>query len=548
MLKEQLKRTRQPNLSYFAFTATPKHKTLRVFDEPGPDGKSPFHLYSMRQAIDEGFILDVLEYYTCYKRYYKLIQKAEDDPELPKRKAVRALARFVEFHDYEISQKVEVIVEHFRTHTRHKIGGRAKAMVVTNSREHAVRYKLGFDRYLKEKGYTDIKSLVAFSGEITLKEFGDKKFTEVNMNRGIKESELPGKFASEEYRVLLVAEKYQTGFDQPLLHTMYVDKRLAGIQAVQTLSRLNRTANGKTDTFVLDFVNEPEEIYKAFKPYYEITEKGEDVDPQHLNTLTHTLENWKVFTTTEVNEWCEIWFRNRMAPTGGEHKRLNALLDLAVERFKELAEEDGTLFKSQLISFRNLYSFLSQVIPYQDSDHEKLYTYARFLLTKLPVDKDTRRVQIDDEVELKYYRLQKISEGSIDLKAGEAEPLKGPTDVGTGRPDEEVQLSTLVDKLNERFGTEFKPADQLFFEQVRETAIANEQLRQAGIANSIENFEPVFNRQLENLFLERMEGNEEIFVRLMNDEAFRNVAASHLMRAVYNQIRHVVSAPVSGVE
>jgi len=548
MLKEQLKRTRQPNLSYFAFTATPKHKTLRVFDEPGPDGKSPFHLYSMRQAIDEGFILDVLEYYTCYKRYYKLIQKAEDDPELPKRKAVRALARFVEFHDYEIAQKVEVIVEHFRTHTRHKIGGRAKAMVVTNSREHAVRYKLGFDRYLKEKGYTDIKSLVAFSGEITLKEFGDKKFTEVNMNRGIKESELPGKFASEEYRVLLVAEKYQTGFDQPLLHTMYVDKRLAGIQAVQTLSRLNRTANGKTDTFVLDFVNEPEEIYKAFKPYYEITEKGEDVDPQHLNTLTHTLENWKVFTTAEVNEWCEIWFRNRMAPTGGEHKRLNALLDLAVERFKELAEEDGTLFKSQLISFRNLYSFVSQVIPYQDSDHEKLYTYARFLLTKLPVDKDSRRVQIDDEVELKYYRLQKISEGSIDLKAGEAEPLKGPVDVGTGQPDEEVQLSTLVDKLNERFGTEFKPADQLFFEQVRETAIANEQLRQAGMANSIENFEPVFNRQLENLFLERMEGNEEIFVRLMNDEAFRNVAASHLMRAVYSQIRGGSSSSVSSSE
>jgi len=541
LLKEQLKRTRQPNLSYFAFTATPKHKTLSVFDEPGPNGKSPFHLYSMRQAIDEGFILDVLEYYTCYKRYYKLIQKAEDDPELPRRKAVRALARFVEFHDYEIAQKVEVIVEHFRTHTRHKIGGRAKAMVVTNSREHAVRYKLGFDRYLQEKGYTDIKSLVAFSGEITLKEFGDKKFTEVSMNRGIKESELPGKFASEEYRVLLVAEKYQTGFDQPLLHTMYVDKRLAGIQAVQTLSRLNRMTKGKTDTFVLDFVNEPEEIYKSFKPYYELTEKGEDVDPQHLNTLAHTLENWKVYTTAEVNEWCEIWFRNRMAPTGGEHKRLNALLDLAVERFKELVEEDGNLFKSQLISFRNLYSYVSQVIPYQDSDHEELYTYARFLLTKLPVDKNTRRVRIDDEVELKYYRLQKISEGSIDLKAGEAEPLKGPTDVGTGQPDEEVQLSTLVEKLNERFGTEFTPADQLFFEQVRETAIANEQLRQAVMANSIENFEPVFNRQLENLFLERMEGNEEIFVRLMNDEAFRSVAASHLMHAVYKQVREAQS-------
>jgi type I restriction enzyme R subunit len=537
LLREQLKRAKQPNLSFFAFTATPKFKTLCVFNEPGQDGKAPFHHYSMRQAIEEGFIHDVLAHYTCYKRYYKLIQKVEDDPEVPRRKAARALARFVEFHDYEIAQKVEVIVEHFRTHTRHKIGGRAKAMVVTGSREHAVRYKLGFDKYIRDKGYTDVKSLVAFSGEITLKEFGDKKFTEVGMNNGIKESELPEKFNTEEYQVLLVAEKYQTGFDQPLLHSMYVDKRLAGIQAVQTLSRLNRTTRGKTDTFVLDFVNEPDEIYAAFKPYYEVTPKGDDTDPQQLNTLAHTLAGWKVFTAEEISAWCEIWFRNRMNPTGGEHKKLNALLDLAVERFKKLGEEDQNLFKGQLVSFRNLYGFISQIIPYQDSDHEKLYTYARFLLTKLPYTPDNRKVHVDDEVELKYYRLQKISEGAIDLKVGEPEALYGPTEVGTGQADEDVQLSTLVGKLNERFGTEFTPADQLFFDQVRETAVANEQLRQAVMANSIENFEPVFNKQLENLFIERMDGNEEIFVRLMNDEAFRNVAAGHLMRAVYQQIK-----------
>jgi type I restriction enzyme R subunit len=537
LLREQLKRAKQPNLSFFAFTATPKFKTLAVFNQPGPNGKAPFHHYSMRQAIEEGFIHDVLKYYTHYKRYYKLIQKVEQDPEVPRRKAAKALARFVQFHDYEIAQKVEVIVEHFRTHTRHKIGGRAKAMVVTNSREHAVRYKLGFDKYIKDKGYTDVKSLVAFSGEITLKEFANKKFTEVGMNEGIKESELPEKFNTEEYQVLLVAEKYQTGFDQPLLHSMYVDKRLSGIQAVQTLSRLNRTTRGKTDTFVLDFVNEPEEIYAAFKPYYEATEKGEDTDPQQLNTLAHTLAGWKVYTAEEVSAWCEIWFRNRMNPTGGEHKKLNALLDLAVERFKGLGEEDQNLFKGQLVSFRNLYAFVSQVVPYQDSDHEKLFTYARFLLTKLPRTVDSRTVQVDDEVELKYYRLQKISEGAIDLKAGEPDALYGPTEVGTGQADEDVQLSTLVGKLNERFGTEFTPADQLFFDQVRETAVANEQLRQAVMANSIENFEPVFNKQLENLFIERMDGNEDIFVRLMNDEAFRSVAASHLMRAVYQQVK-----------
>ena len=540
MLREQLKRTKQPNLSFFAFTATPKFKTLAVFNEPGPDGLAPFHHYSMRQAIEEGFIHDVLAHYTCYKRYYKLIQKVEADPEVPRRKAARALARFVEFHDYEIAQKVEVIVEHFRTHTRHKIGGRAKAMVVTGSREHAVRYKLGFDRYIADKGYTDVKSLVAFSGEITLKEFADKKFTEVGMNAGIKESELPEKFNTDDYQVLLVAEKYQTGFDQPLLHSMYVDKRLSGIQAVQTLSRLNRTTRGKTDTFVLDFVNEPNDIYAAFKPYYEFTPKGDDTDPQQLNTLAHTLAQWQVYAAAEVNDWCEIWFRNRLNPTGGEHKRLNALLDVAVERFKRLGEEEQNLFKGQLVSFRNLYSFVSQIIPYQDSDHEKLYSYARFLLPNLPYTQDTRKVQVDDEVELKFYRLQKISEGAIDLKVGEPQAVYGPTNVGTGQADEDVQLSTLVGKLNERFGTEFKPADQLFFDQVRETAVANEQIQQAVRANSLENFEPVFTKQLENLFMERMDGNEEIFVRLMNDASFRNVAATHLMRAVYTQIRNGV--------
>lgn len=537
LLREQLKRTKQPNLSFFAFTATPKFKTLAVFNEPGADGKAPFHRYSMRQAIEEGFILDVLAHYTTYKRYYKLIQNIEDDPEVPRRKAARALARFVTFHDYEIAQKVEVIVEHFRTHTRHKIGGRAKAMVVTSSREHAVRYKLGFDKYIGGKGYTDVKSLVAFSGEITLKEYADKKFTEVGMNNGIRETELPERFNTEEYQVLLVAEKYQTGFDQPLLHSMYVDKRLAGIQAVQTLSRLNRTTRGKTDTFVLDFVNEPEDIYTAFKPYYETTDKGDDTDPQQLNNLSHSLSAWKVFTRQEVDEWCEIWFRNRLNPTGGEHKRLNAIIDVAVERYKTLTDEDRDQMKGQLNSFRNLYGFISQVIPYQDSEHEKLYTYTRFLLTKLPRTDDGRNIQVDDDVELKYYRLQKISEGAIDLTVGEADHLYGPTEVGTGQPDEEVRLSKLVGQLNERFGTEFTPADQLFFDQVREKAAADELVRQAAMANTMENFARVFRQRVEEFFVATMSGNEETYVNVMNDDAKRELVWSSLMQAVYAQVR-----------
>jgi type I restriction enzyme R subunit len=266
----------QKNLSFFAFTATPKHKTLELFGSPGVDGKpEPFHLYSMRQAIEEGFILDVLQNYTTYKTYYKLTKAIEDDPELDRVKATQAIARFMSLHPHNLAQKTEVIVEHFRNFTGKKIGGKAKAMVVTRSRLHAVRYKLACDKYLHEKGYTNLRALVAFSG--TVKD-GALDYTEAGMN-GFGERELPGRFDGPEYHFLIVAEKYQTGFDQPLLHTMYVDKKLDGLQAVQTLSRLNRTCPGKEDTFVLDFVNEAEEIREAFKPYYEKTEIDEPVDP-----------------------------------------------------------------------------------------------------------------------------------------------------------------------------------------------------------------------------------------------------------------------------
>jgi type I restriction enzyme R subunit len=260
LYRAMAKRGQQANMSFFAFTATPKHKTLKIFGRNG----EPFHRYTMRQAIEEGFIEDVLRNYVTYKTYYKLIKKAEDDPNVERKKAAKALARFMRLHPHNIGQKTEVIVEHFQHFTRHKIGGHAKAMLVTGSRLEAVRYKQEFDRYIKEKGYS-IKSLVAFSGSVEDDKCPEKTYTEVEMNDGLKEKELPDTFAKPDFRVLLVAEKYQTGFDQPMLHTMYVDKRLAGIQAVQTLSRLNRTHPLKDDTFILDFVNDPAEIQEAFR-------------------------------------------------------------------------------------------------------------------------------------------------------------------------------------------------------------------------------------------------------------------------------------------
>ncbi|MHB8707998.1 MAG: type I restriction endonuclease subunit R [Desulfuromonadales bacterium] len=536
ILKTMLKRGHQPNISFFAFTATPKFKTLKVFNEPGLQGAAPFHLYTMRQAIEEGFIMDVLKHYTTYKAYYGLIKSIEDDPKVEKKKAAKALARFMSFHPHNLAQKTEVMVEHFRTHTRHKLGGRAKAMVVTSSRLHAVRYKQSFDKYIADKGYKEIKTLVAFSGTVEDPDFKGKSYTEVSMNQGIKERELPEKFSGDGYQVLLVAEKYQTGFDQPLLHTMYVDKRLSGIQAVQTLSRLNRMAPGKEDTFVLDFVNDTSEIFDSFKPYYESTPLGDDVNPQKLYELQAQLDIYQIFFDQEVEAFCKIFFKSQNTP--GDHAKMNGILDGAVSRFKDLAEDEQEEFRSLLVGFRNLYGFLSQIIPYQDSELEKLYTYLRFLHLKLPKRKSGPVYMFDDEVKLKYYRLQKISEGAISLREGEAEPLKGPGDVGTGGAHEEyVELSQLINILNDRFGTDFKPADQLFFDQIREEAAADETLRQAAKVNTLENFKFVFDKALESLIIERMEGNEEIFTRLMNDKKFNQVASEYLLRQVYQQIR-----------
>ena len=536
MIREMAKRSKQPNLSFFAFTATPKYKTKIVFDEPGLNGDSPFHLYSMQQAIEEGFILDVLLNYTTYQAFFELVKSVEEDPKVPRRKTAKALARFLNLHPHNLRQKVEVIVEHFRHYTKNKIGGRAKAMIVTGSRLHAVRYKQTIDAYIKEKGYTDLKALVAFSGIVDDPDIPGVNYTEVKMNNGIKESELPEKFESYEYHVLIVAEKYQTGFDQPLLHTMYVDKRLFGVQAVQTLSRLNRTAPGKIDTFVLDFVNDRQEIFESFKQYYAAPNFAPLTDPHLLYQLEHTIMEWKIFFKDDIDNFCNIWFSTKKDLRNSEHKLLNSILDPSVERFKTFPEEEREIIKKQYVEFRNLYNFLSQVIPYNDSELEKLYVFLRNFLRKLPRRDTSSGYELGEDVALKYYRLQKMIEDSINLKGGEPSVIYGPREVGTGQVDEEVELSTLIEQLNERFGTEFTVADQLFFDQVKETAVSNEELQEAAKANTLENFAYVFDKMLERLFVERMDGNEEIFTRLMNDDQFKEIASKHLVKEVYEGI------------
>jgi len=539
-------RGRQPNLSFFAFTATPKGKTLELFGRVGASGKpEAFHLYSMRQAIEERFILDVLTNYTTYTTYYKLLKTAEEDPNLPKKKGTRALAKFMSLHPHNIEQKTEVIIEHFRRSVMQRLGGRAKAMVVTSSRLHAVRYKLAFERYLAERGYKEIRPMVAFSGTVRDPDTGIE-YTEPGMNidvvtgSHIGEAQLPEKFDTPDYQVLLVANKYQTGFDQPLLHTMYVDKRLDGVQAVQTLSRLNRMIPGKDAPFVLDFVNDTENIRRAFKPYYDKTELAEVADPTRLEAIKHELDQMQVYHWSEVEAFAQIFYKPAERQAPADHAQMERHLQPAVDRFKAIKDVDSrSKFRDKLIGYVRLYSFLSQIIPYADPDLEILYSYGRLLLSHLPLSLDNTVIKVGDEVELQYYRLERVHSGAIQLQDGEPQYVKGPTDVGTGKGvDEKVPLSEIIQVLNERFGTQFSEEDRLFFEQIKEKACKNQHIIDTAKANSLDKFELGIRKLIEELMIERMSENDKIVTRYMEDHEFQATAFPILAKQIFNSIRN----------
>lgn len=546
-------RGRQKNLSFFAFTATPKEKTMEVFGRPNPEGKpAEFHLYSMRQAIEEEFILDVLRSYTTYKAYYRLVKATADDPRVPKKEATRQLARYMSIHPYNIAQKTAVMVEHFRASVRHKIGGRAKAMVVTGSRLHAVRYKLAFEKYLAENGHGDIGVLVAFSGEVEDPDTGIH-YTEPGMNAGkdgksLPEARLPATFEADDFHVLIVANKYQTGFDQPLLHTMYVDRRLAGVQAVQTLSRLNRTHPGKEDTFVLDFVNETEEILRSFKPYYEQTTVAETADPQKLYELSHQLESTQVFWGSEVAAFCRVFFSPRERQTAFDQAEMYRHVNPAVDRFKALDADAQEAFRGALRAFVRLYGFLTQIMPFLDTDLERLYTYGRFLETKLPQDPRKAPLQLDGDVALKYYRLDKISEGAIPLEKGENIPLRGPLDTGTRKAKEdEAKLSEIIDVVNERFGMSLGKSDELFLVgQTVEEARKDKEVIERAVANPLDNFAVFMKSRLDGLMIDRMDQNQALVTRYLNDPQFRAVLLPLLVERIYRDIRGEAAAAAGG--
>ncbi len=524
LLEQMRKRqfARLPNVSVFAFTATPKPKTLELFGTRQPDGSfKPFSLYSMRQAIDEKFILDVLENYTTYQTYWSLLKTVEDDPRYDRAKASSLLRTFVDSSEPVIATKVATMVEHFHGQVSHRIGGRAKAMIVTRSRLHAARYRLAVDAYLKEKGYP-YRAAVAFSGTVRDPDY-DIEYTEPGMN-GFPEAQTAKMFERFEYRFLVVAEKFQTGFDQPLLHTMYVDKKLQDLNAVQTLSRLNRIHPDKQDTMVLDFVNDADAIQKSFEPYYEATILSEGTDPNLLYDLQRRLLDFHVFGEKDAVAFLRLW---RSGATQDRHYRL---LDSIKERFDQLGSDEAADFRQKLNDYVRLYAFLSQLLTFADVGLEKLCVFGRFVLRVLPAPLDALPREIQNKIDIESYRMQKTSEGAIRLTRGKGEldPMAAKPEYSVS-PDELEALSSIIRELNERFGTTFADEDKVFLRTLEERLGSDVSLRLAVNTNPPESARLTFDLKardgIENLidtgleFYKRVNGDPE-FAKFLLDVLF----------------------------
>ncbi len=531
-------RGKQKNLSFFAFTATPKPKTLDTFGQIGPDGhKRPFHTYSMRQAIAEGFILDVLANYTTYGVYYKLANAhPRNDPELEKGKGRAALARFASLHPYQLEAKAEVIIEHFRQKTAGKIDGHAKAMVVTRSRLHAARTQSALEAYIAKKGYDKgerpLRTLVAFSGSLVDPDAPEAPpMTEAGIN-GFSEGQLPKKFHGPDYQVLVVAEKYQTGFDEPLLHTMYVDKKLAGVAAVQTLSRLNRTHPGKEDTFVLDFANSADEIKAAFEPFFEES-FSTPTEPNVLATMEHDLMAAGVLSMPEM----EATVAALLSEDPAQQSVLYANLEPAVGRFAALEEEKADEFRRTLEHFCRAYAFVAQVMPWADADWERLFLYGRLLLLELPPNENSPMPQISKTVQLTHLRIAVTSDGAIHL-AGSEEPGVALPGEGKGAVTEPVldKLSALISAMNDKYGADLGEADKVWVDQQWVVVKEDDEMREVALNNDRSQFEMVLEQKVKDLLIDRHDKNGVLFDLFFANPDFQ-VSLVRYLSGTYDEFR-----------
>ena len=560
-------RAQSANLSHFAFTATPKAKTLELFGRPpkpnepaGPDNlPEPFHLYAMQQAIEEEFILDVLKNYVTYKMAFKLAHNGKDysDDDVEKSSALKSLMRWVRLHPYTVEQKIEVVVEHFRANVMWRLDGKAKSMVVVASRKEAVRWKLALDAYIKKKGYKDMAALVAFSGEVVDPQSGFESVNERSekLNDGLKSRDIREAFATDGFQILIVANKFQVGFDQPKLVSMYVDKKLSGVTAVQTLSRLNRIFRGKTDTFVLDFVNEADDILAAFKPYYRKAELSGVSNPNIIHDLQAKLDDEKIYLASEVSAFAKSYFDRKSGQAA-----LQALIAPAVDRFrvrakaartaapKDDAELDAlALFRKDVGSFVRAYDFLSQIVNFADTDLEQRSVFFKHLLPMLRLDRDVTTVDLSS-VLMTHYNLRNRGVAPIVLdKAGSEDGKLTPlSEIGAGAAKDPTKekLSTIIQSMNSLFEGELTDADLLnYANHIRDKMLENKILAKQAANNAIDQFgaSPDFNDVMMKAVVDAFKSHQTMSKQVLSTPSVKDGLSELLLSMVYEGFKAKMS-------
>lgn len=537
------------NASYFAFTATPKNKTLEIFGEPDPqpDGTvkhHPFHSYTMKQAIQEGFILDVLKNYTPVDSYYRLAKTVPDDPLFDTKKAQKKLRRYVESHGHAIREKTEIMVDHFHSQVigHRKIGGQARAMVITNGIERAIKYFHAFRDYLNERK-SPYEPIVAFSGE---HEYGGKKVTEATLN-GFPSSLIPDKVQQDPYRFLIVADKYQTGYDEPLLHTMYVDKALAGIKAVQTLSRLNRAHPQKHDTFVLDFYNDSKIIQKSFEPYYRTTILSDETDPNKLHDLKSDLDVYQVYSQDQIDDLVGLYLN------GADRDKLDPILDACVATYNADLDEDGQVdFKGKAKAFVRTYGFLASILQYSNANWEKLSIFLNFLILKLPAPKEEDLSRgIIEAIDMDNYRAEAKTSLNICLPDQDAEVGPVPTSGGGRKPEPELdQLSNIIKTFNDQFGNiDWKDADKIhkvIAEEIPAKVAADAAYRNAIKNNDKKTARIEHDAALQRVMIDLLADHTELFKQFSDNPSFKKWLGDTIFGVTYQSTGQISTEASEG--
>ena len=542
LVEELASHGQQNNISFFAFTATPKSKTLELFGDKQDDGTfKPYHIYSMRQAIEEGFILDVLANYMTYKSIYQIAKNTDEKIEVPENYATRVIKKFKSLHEINISQKTQIIVEQFRNVTMNKIGGRGKAMLVTASRLHAVRYFFEIKRYIEDKGYKNLDVLIAFSGEVN---DGGNSFTESNMNKTkegkkISESQTKEYFNTDDFNILVVAEKYQTGFDQPLIHTMFVDKKLKDIKAVQTLSRLNRTCPGKDDTLVIDFVNTAEDIQEAFKEFYDVTILECETDPNAIYDKLTQLKSYGLIFDENVEKFCSIYLKNG-SQNENDFGRLTSCVKETIDLYSKLEIEDRESFRKQVISFNKLYSYITQIISMGDKELHKMYMYLRYvekLLPRNPIEVPN----LDGDLKLTFYNLKQTFDGSVSLrKTDENKGVVQPQ--GSGIPivvvPEIKLLDEVIRKVNELYAGQFTEVDNMLVRDIMDIILKDDDVKQKAKANSEDMFvKSIFPKVFSDKTAKAYTQSRGSYKKLFESKEFYNAIMNSLGNVIYRLMK-----------